>query len=116
MDKRLRIAGIVGAIAFSIMVLTSPNDPIPLPEPPSAKSENNFVEILAENLENPRSIAVVDEKIFVTEKDGRIRIIYNNELLDEPLATYVLQMFLTGDYLELQLIQILKIITFFMFF
>ena len=87
MDKRLRIAGIVGAIAFSIMVLTSPNDPIPLPEPPSAKSENNFVEILAENLENPRSIAVVDEKIFVTEKDGRIRVIYNNELLDEPLAT-----------------------------
>jgi len=87
MDKRLRIAGIVGAIAFSIMVLTSPNDPIPLPEPPSAKSENNFVEILAENLEKPRSIAVVDEKIFVTEKDGRIRVIYNNELLDEPLAT-----------------------------
>jgi len=87
MDKRLRIAGIVGAIAFSIMVLTSPTDPIPLPEPPSAKSENNFVEILAENLENPRSIAVVDEKIFVTEKDGRIRVIYNNELLDEPLAT-----------------------------
>jgi len=87
MDKRLRIVGIVGAIAFSIMVLTSPTDPIPLPEPPSAKSENNFVEILAENLENPRSIAVVDEKIFVTEKDGRIRVIYNNELLDEPLAT-----------------------------
>ena len=87
MDKRLRIAGIVGAIAFSIMVLTSPNDPIPLPEPPSAKLENNFVEILAENLENPRSIAVVDEKIFVAEKDGRIKVIYNNELLDEPLAT-----------------------------
>jgi len=87
MDKRLRIAGIVGAIAFSIMVLTSPTDPIPLPEPPSAKSENIFVEILATNLEKPRSIAVADEKIFVTEKDGRIRVIYNNELLDEPLAT-----------------------------
>ncbi len=87
MDKRLRIAGIVGAIAFSILVLTSPDDPIPLPEPPSAKLENNFVEILAENLENPRSIAFADDKIFVTEKEGRIRVVSNNELLDEPLAT-----------------------------
>ena len=87
MDKRLRIAGIVGAIVFSIIVLTSPNDPIPLPELPSAKLENPSVEILAENLENPRAIAIADDKIFVTEKDGRIRVVYNNELLDEPLAT-----------------------------
>ena len=33
-----------------------------------------------------------------------------------PWLHYALQMFLTGDYLELQLIRILKIITFFMFF
>ncbi|MDH3678066.1 MAG: PQQ-dependent sugar dehydrogenase [Nitrosopumilus sp.] len=87
MDKRLRIAGIVGAIVFSIIVLTSPDDPIPLPELPSEKLEDKFVEILAENLENPRSIAVVDDKIFVTQKNGEIRVVYNNELLDEPLAT-----------------------------
>jgi glucose/arabinose dehydrogenase len=87
MDKRIRIAGIVGAIAFSILVLTSPDDPIPLPELPSEKLGNNFVEILAENLENPRSIAFADGKIFVTEKEGRIRVVSNNELLDEPLAT-----------------------------
>jgi len=47
MDKRLRIAGIVGAIAFSIIVLTSEDDPIPLPELPSEELENNSVEILA---------------------------------------------------------------------
>ncbi len=87
MDKRIRIAGIIGAIAFSILVLTSPDDPIPLPELPSEKLGNNFVEILAENLENPRSIAFADGKIFVTEKEGRIRVVSNNELLDEPLAT-----------------------------
>jgi len=51
MDKRLRIAGIVGAIIFSIIVLTSPDDPIPLPKLPSAEFENNSIEILAENLE-----------------------------------------------------------------
>jgi len=87
MDKRIRIAGIIGAIAFSIIVLTSPDDPIPLPELPSAELENNFVEILAENLENPRSIAFGDDRIFVTEKDGRIRVVDNNKLLEEPLVT-----------------------------
>jgi glucose/arabinose dehydrogenase len=86
-DKRLRIAGIIGAVIFSIVVLTSEDDPIPLPEPPSAKMEENSVAILAENLENPRSIAVTQNKIFVTEKEGRIRVVQNNELLQEPLAT-----------------------------
>ena len=87
MDKRLRIAGIVGAVIFSFFVLTSEDDPIPLPEPPSAKMENSSVEILAQNLENPRSIAVTEDRIFVTEKEGRIRVIQNGELLEEPLAT-----------------------------
>ena len=87
MDKRIRIAGIVGAIIFSIFVLTSPDDPIPLPELPSTEFENKSVEILAENLENPRGIAVTEDKIFVTEKGGLIKVIYKNELLDEPLAT-----------------------------
>lgn len=88
MDKRLRIAGIIGAIIFSIVVLTSPSDPIPLPEPHQENLENEFVEILAENLENPRSIAVTDDTIFVTEKTGRIKVISENKLLDEPLATF----------------------------
>jgi len=87
-DKRLRIAGIIGAIIFSIIVLTSPSDPIPLPEPPSENLKDNFVEILAENLENPRAIAVVDDTIFVTEKNGRIKVIADHKILDEPLATF----------------------------
>ena len=87
MDKKLRIAGIIATLAFSIFVLTSPSNPLPIPEPPSSKPENKSVEILAENLDEPRSIAVSDNRIFVTEKDGLIRVIQNNTLLDEPLAT-----------------------------
>ena len=88
MDKKLRIAGIIAALAFSIFILTSPSNPLPIPEPPSSsKPENIFVEILAKNLDEPRSIAVSDDRIFVTEKDGRIRVIQNNTLLAEPLAT-----------------------------
>ena len=87
MDKKLRIAGIIAALAFSIFYLTFSSDPLPIPEPPSSKPENNSVEILAENLDEPRSIAVSDNRIFVTEKDGLIRVIQDNVLLDEPLAT-----------------------------
>jgi len=86
-DKKLRIAGIIAALAFSIFILTSPSAPLPIPEPLSSKSEKNSVNILAENLDRPRSIAVSDNRIFVTEKDGSIRVVQNNQLLEEPLAT-----------------------------
>ncbi len=72
---------------FTIFVLTSPSDPIPLPEPPS-NSKDSSVSILAENLDKPRSIAIFDNRIFVTEKDGLIRVIQDNILLDSPLATF----------------------------
>jgi len=86
-DKRIQIIVVVVAVVFSVLVLTSPNDPIQLPKPTS-NSENEFVTILAENLDKPRSIAVSDDRIFVTEKDGLIRVIVNNTLLDYPLATF----------------------------
>ncbi len=86
-DKRIQIIVVVVAVVFSVLVLTSPNDPIQLPKPTS-NSENEFVTILAENLDKPRSIAVSEDRIFVTEKDGLIRVIVNNTLLDSPLATF----------------------------
>ena len=86
-DKKLRIAAIVAALAFSAFILTSPSDPLPIPEPTFSKSENDSVSILAENLDSPRSIAVSENRVFVTEKDGLIRVIQDNKLLDEPLAT-----------------------------
>ena len=86
MDKKIQIAVIVVAIVFSVLVLTSPTDPIPLPEP-NSNSKSDFVTILAKNLDKPRAIAVSNDRIFVTEKDGMIRVIQNNTLLDSPLAT-----------------------------
>ena len=86
MDKKIQISVIAIAVVFSVLVLTSPTDPIPLPVPTS-NSENDFVTILAENLDKPRAIAISNDRIFVTEKDGAIRVIQNNTLLESPLAT-----------------------------
>jgi glucose/arabinose dehydrogenase len=89
MNKKIQVIAIVGAIIFSIFVLTSPDTetliPIPKPHP---YSENDSVIILAENLNKPRAIAISDDRIFVTEKDGYIRVIQNNTLLESPLATF----------------------------
>ena len=86
MDKKIQIVVIAIAVVFSVLVLSSPTDPIPLPVPTS-NSENDFVTILAENLDKPRAIAISNDRIFVTEKDGAIRVIQNNTLLESPLAT-----------------------------
>jgi len=86
MDKKIQVAAIVVAVVFSALVLTSPTDPIPLPIP-NSNSESDFVTILAENLDKPRAIAVSNDRIFVTEKDGMIKVIQNNTLLESPLAT-----------------------------
>ena len=89
MNKKIQILAITGAIIFSVFVLTSSDSEtsIPLPKP-NSYSENDSVIILAENLDKPRAIAVFDERIFVTEKDGYIRVIENNILLESPLATF----------------------------
>jgi glucose/arabinose dehydrogenase len=86
-DKKIQIIVVVVSVVFSAFVLTSPSDPIPLPKPTS-NSENEFVIVLAENLDKPRAIAISDDRIFVTEKDGLIRVIENNILLESPLATF----------------------------
>ncbi len=86
-DKKIQIIAIIGAIIFSVLVLTSPNDPIPLPKPIS-NSQNDFVTIVAENLDKPRAIAISDNRIFVTEKDGFIRVIEDGNLLEPPLAVF----------------------------
>ena len=86
MDKKIQIIVIAVAVVFSVLVLTSPTDPIPLPVP-NSNTENDFVTILAENLDKPRAIAISNDRVFVTEKDGTIKVIQNNTLLESPLAT-----------------------------
>ena len=88
MDKRIRIAGIVGAIIFAIVIWTDilPSNPPPIPEPITS-SDTEFVQVLATNLEKPWGFDFAGDKIFVTEKDGRIRVIESGVLLEDPLAT-----------------------------
>lgn len=88
MDKKIRIGLIAAALAASAIILSSPSEPIPLPEPNSTNQGSDSVVVLAENLQKPRSIAFADDRIFVTEKAGQIRVIQNDSLLDEPLATF----------------------------
>jgi len=88
-DKRIRIIAIIAVGIFSFFVLTSESNLIPLPLPLStSNTESASVIILATNLDKPRAIAVSDDRIFVTEKDGRIRVIQNNTLLESPLAVF----------------------------
>jgi len=87
MDKKIQIIAVIAVVIFSVFVLTSPSDPIPIPVPTS-NSESASVIILAENLDKPRAIAISDDRIFVTEKDGSIRVIQDNSLLESPLATF----------------------------
>jgi len=86
-DKKIQIIAVIAVVTFSVFVLTSPSDPIPLPAPTS-NSESASVSILAENLDKPRAIAISDNRIFITEKDGFIRVIQNNTLIESPLAIF----------------------------
>ena len=86
MDKRIRIAGIVAALVFAVIIWVSPSNPPPIPAPVTSSS-NEFVEILATGLEKPWGIGFGDDKIFLTEKAGRARVTESGTLLDDPLIT-----------------------------
>jgi len=52
------------------------------------KSEKYVIETIAENLEIPWSIAFApDDRIFFTERIGKLRVIQDGQLKPEPLAT-----------------------------
>jgi len=86
MDKRIRIGGIAAAIIFAILIWVSPSNPPPIPEP-TTEYGNEYVQILATNLEKPWAIGFAGDKIFVTERAGQVRVIESGVLLDDPLAT-----------------------------
>jgi glucose/arabinose dehydrogenase len=87
MDKKFRIAGIVAAIIASIVILTSPSEPPPIPPPNFQESENKTIQIIATHLEQPWALDFADNRIFITEKIGKIRVVKSDVMLDEPLAT-----------------------------
>lgn len=85
MNKKLRIAGILAALAASAIILTSPSQSPPLPPPIPAQDES--IKTLATDLKRPWAMAFSENRIFLTEKQGDIRVIQDDVLLSEPLAT-----------------------------
>tara|TARA_Y100000590_G_scaffold125017_1_gene143061 strand:- start:130 stop:1227 length:1098 start_codon:yes stop_codon:yes gene_type:complete len=87
MLRKFQIIGIAGALIFSAIILTSPSNPPPLPEPMIDNSTKNSVEIVATNFDRPWSIAFADDRIFVSEKIGKIHVVTPSGLLDSPLIS-----------------------------
>ena len=88
MNKKFRILGIVAALIVSFVIILSPSGPPPIPPPNLQESENESVQVLATNLEKPWAIDFADDRIFLTEKSGKIRVIKSDQLLEDPLATF----------------------------
>ncbi len=86
LDKKIRIVAIGAAVAFSVWVLTSPSDPVQVPAPPTGGPDDS-VTILAQNLDKPRHIAVHGDMIFITEREGRLRLVQGGILQQDPVAT-----------------------------
>jgi glucose/arabinose dehydrogenase len=87
-DKKIRIAAIIGALAFSVIILTSPSAPPPIPPPTFNETGNESIEILATNLKKPWALEIVDQRIFITEKGGNIRVFHSDILDDTSLAIF----------------------------
>ncbi|MGI0102967.1 MAG: PQQ-dependent sugar dehydrogenase, partial [Nitrosotalea sp.] len=86
MDKRIRIIAIAAAVVASIIILASPSNPIVIPQPTTSPTGTDAVQIVATNLQKPWAMSFGDNKIFFTEKTGKIRVIDNGTLVNEPVA------------------------------
>src|SRR5437899_5887976 len=78
--------GIVAAVIASILILISPSNSVIIPKPTATQIGTEAVQIVATNLQKPWSLDFVGDKIFFTEKVGRIRVINEGVLLKESLA------------------------------
>jgi glucose/arabinose dehydrogenase len=82
------VAAVVAAAAATAFFAPSQTTlPIPEPRQNSGNSTSSGVQVLAENLEVPWAIDVAEDgRLFFTERAGRIRVIENGTLLEEPAA------------------------------
>lgn len=83
MNKSVIIASIAVA-AVAIIFLLLPTTPVPLPSPEQVNSTG--IEVVASNLEVPWAMDFADDgRIFFTERVGRVRVIDDGKLIDEPV-------------------------------
>ena len=88
---RLVIPSVLVIMVSIITMKYAPSETlVPLPSPVSDSSNltnSKGVEIIAEGLESPRAIDVSkDGRIFITEKNGSVRVVENGALLEEPVG------------------------------
>jgi len=82
--NKAAIAGSIAAAAIAIILVFLPTTPVPLPSPSEVNATG--IEVVASQLEVPWAIDFADdERIFFTERVGRIRVIDDGKLVDEPV-------------------------------
>jgi glucose/arabinose dehydrogenase len=92
MDRERRLVVVAVAIVVAAAVATALYSPsqttLPIPEPrQSGGNTSSGVQVLADNLEVPWAIDLAeDDRLFFTERPGRIRVIENGTLLEDPAA------------------------------
>jgi len=80
-------AVVIAGIATIFFAPSQTTIPIPEPRQNSGNSTNAGIQVLADNLEVPWAVDVAkDGRVFFTERPGRIRIIENGTLLQDPAA------------------------------
>ncbi len=88
MDKKYRILAIIAAVAASILIITSPSGSIVIPKPNASSMGTDSVQIVATDLQKPWALTFGGEKIFFTEKIGKLRVIDNGTLVNESVAEF----------------------------
>ena len=89
-ERRLIVVAVAAVIAASVAtaIYAPSQTTLPIPEP--GQSSNNTrpgVQVLAENLDVPWAIDIAEDgRLFFTERSGRIRVIENGTLLQNPVA------------------------------
>jgi glucose/arabinose dehydrogenase len=90
-ERRLAVVAIAAVViaAVATFLVTPSQTTLPIPEPVTRPGNDTSagVHIVAENLEVPWAIdAAEDGRLFFTERPGRIRIVENGTLLQDPAA------------------------------
>jgi glucose/arabinose dehydrogenase len=87
-DKKTRILAIIAAITASILIITSPSGSIVIPKPNASSTGTDAVQIITTNLQKPWALTFGNDKIFFTEKVGKLRVIDNGLLVNDSVADF----------------------------
>lgn len=79
-------AAVAAVVAVAVILVSFPTTPVPIPTPEQVNATG--IEVVASNLEVPWAIDFADDgRIFFTERVGKVRVIDDGKLIDEPVFT-----------------------------